>query len=196
MNKKILGIIIVITGLIIIALIIYYFFFFNPAPTETQINPVQNLPTNVVIPESNEVVPTTVNISNEIIAHKFGQKDLERLAISFTERFGSYSNQSNFGNIRDLKIFMTIKMQSWADNYIKEQSQKEYTGIYYGVTTKAISTEVKSFDESAGVSQILVKNQQKISTGDTDNTSTSYKNLLINFVKENGSWKADEALWQ
>lgn len=39
--------------------------------------------------------------------------------MSFAERFGSFSNQSNYGNFTDLSIMMTEAMNNWAKKMLK-----------------------------------------------------------------------------
>ena len=120
------------------------------------------------------------------------------MAASFVERFGSYSNQSNYNNINDLKIFMTKNMSNWADKFIKEQREKsQVNDIYYGITTKAVSEKVQEFDEDVGQAEILVSTRRREALGTTNNVSKTYnQNILVTFVKERGSWKVDSAYWQ
>lgn len=123
--------------------------------------------------------------------------DLKRMAASFAERFGSYSNQSNYSNIVDLRIFMSKKMVAWAENFIREQRQKSETNLYYGITTKAINEEVLDFDEDAGSASVLVQTRRREANGTINNVSNFFnQNITINFTKENGMWKVDSAIWQ
>ncbi len=194
-NRKWIPILLIIFGLLLIILIIWFLFFRNIEetpqttlpPAEVAINqPIEkvevvknNSETNVVIPENREL---TAN-------------DLSKMASSFAERFGSYSNHSNFSNILDLQIFMTEKMKNWAEKQIKE-AEEGYKDIYYGITTKAISTEVQEFDENNGKATILVTTQRKESTGNMSNSSVYYQDILITYIKEKGVWKVDSAYWQ
>ena len=122
------------------------------------------------------------------------QTTLESEAKSFAERLGSYSNQSNFANITDLKLQMTTSMQAWADKYISTNQQAAYSGHYQGVTTHAISDEVKNFNATAGQAEILV-HTQKISTNATSSPVTTYQDITITFVKQNNNWLVDNAAW-
>lgn len=200
MNRRILGISIIVIALAIIAFIVYFIFFYDfnkktvVAPTATstsQEETVVNLPT-----VNTPTTPASVSVNNNITPAPVGQDDLQRIGSAFAERFGSYSNHSNFANIKDLKIFMTAKMQAWADNYIAEQTSATYSGIYYGITTKAVSTKVNKFNDATGTGEILVKTQRIESTGTTSNNKTIYQNILIKFIKERGAWKVDSASWQ
>ncbi len=147
-----------------------------------------------LLPKEQEITtPRKALITDKII----DQRDLERIAASFVERFGSYSNQSNYRNLTDLKIYMSARMKNWADNYIKTARAKGgVSDIYYGITTKSMAQEVKLFDDDLGKAEILVKTQRREAMGTTANASTFYQNILVNFVKEKGMWKVDNAYWQ
>ena len=217
MQKKIFGFIIILVAIILLTGIVYVFFagdyFFWKIDGDNE---------NVVIDNNeNNETPKVVNINKdqinftqdkvnkdprEITINDFdatekedqmGKKDLIRIAGSFAERFGTYSNQSNFGNISSLKIFMSSKMKKWSDNFIKEQKEKNYdVSIYYGITTKVAGSELKEFDDDLGVASILVSTRRREATG----TMTNYSNIFtqdiwIAFVMENGAWKVDSAYW-
>ena len=122
---------------------------------------------------------------------------MARLASAFAERFGSFSNQSDYGNIRDLEIFMTAKLKAWADNYITEaRARANQTAIYYGIVTKAISTEVKQFDADTGQAEILVRTQRRESAGVSGNSSTFYQDISLKYAREQGVWRVDGVNWQ
>lgn len=141
--------------------------------------------------DNSEIIktPTIVELNKE---------DLMRMAASFAERFGSYSNQSNFSNISDLKIFMSEKMKKWADDFVAEQRAKtNSTDIYFGLTTKAVGKELKSYDDDVGRATVLVHTRRREASITTGNTSNIYdQSIEIIFVKENGAWKVDNAFWQ
>lgn len=201
MNKKLIGILIIIVGLIALVGVIYFMFFYNSSATEikeevkveteevqkqVQIEPTETLPKTAVI-----------NIEEQPRLDKVSEEDLKRIAASFAERLGSYSNQSNYGNIRDLKIFMSAKMKRWADNYIKEEISKNTdSSIYFGMSTKAVSEKVNNFDDRIGKAEIVVSAQRRMSTGTMINAVSLQQDIIIYFIKEGGSWKVDEAEWQ
>jgi hypothetical protein len=208
MNRKHIGLLIIILGIILILVILYIIFFssrfsFNDFINNNDNNtvvtpPVNNLP---IDDTTKEEVKKKATINIEKIKKDLidvTEDDLKQMAASFAERFGSYSNQSNFGNIEDLKIFMTKKMQVWADNFVEEQRTKsQFSGIYYGITTKAVSEEAKTFDDDAGVSSIIVSTRRREASNTTNNTTNVFNQTIkVDFIKENGAWKVDSALWQ
>lgn len=204
MDRKKIGILIVLVGLIIIALIIY-FGFMRKTTTEAPVDVV--LP-NIIgqLPGSPEVGTTTpsdkprnyqqYNVSTEE-PHKFNGDDLGKISMSFAARFGSFSNQSSYGNFTDLKILMTDNMKDWADTYVESlKKQPQNNNAYYGITTQALTYEVKKFDEAAGQAEIIVGTQRRESTEEINGGEPYMQNLSLSLLKVNGEWLFDKAYWE
>jgi len=203
MNKKLTGILIITAGLIAVGVIIYFMFFYSFSKEENLEIKNEENKINVIKDTQEQSIPQYSNSTKtdikteEKVSPNFGEENLKKMAASFAERFGSYSNHSNYSNITDLKVFMSKRMKNWADNFMSQiGANNEYSGIYYGITTRAISQEVNKFDDNTGDAEILVKTKRRESTGSMDNSSNFYQNILIKFVKETGSWKIDSADWQ
>src|SRR3989338_2613864 len=194
MNKRIWGAIIVIIGLLLIAAIIFFLFFYKPSASQ----PVADRPAAT---EPRAVSTEPAGTSNPATAEQtaplpkkteVNQDDLARMASAFAERFGSFSNQSDYGNLRDLQIFMTAKMQAWSQNYISQaKAKKTDSSIYYGIVTKSITSQVKRFDADDGQAEILVKTQRRESAGVAGNSSTFYQDILIEYWRDRGVWRVD-----
>lgn len=206
MSRKYTGILIIIIG----ALLAWGFYYLLIGRVTTK--NVDKKISNVLSPSVSEEkidspVTTTVPTSgltsrefkNTYAAHKIGEEDLKKMAALFAERFGSYSNQSNFSNIEDLKTFMSVRMTTWADSYIAQQrkgNREKAVVIYYGITTKSILSVSKKIDDEGGVAEILVKTRRRESTMSANNSSKSFnQDISITFVKEGGNWKVDTAYW-
>lgn len=126
------------------------------------------------------------------------KSDLSRLAASFAERFGSYSNQGEFENLLDLKALSTTKMQSWIDDLIKKnQAAQGNTASYFGVTAKAVSSKITSLNEKSGSAKVVVSVQKREASGSmTENVKVSYQNLELEFKKVSEEWKVDSTTWK
>lgn len=225
MGRKIIGFLIIIFGALVLAGLVYFVFVGNfsfagifdkfmskPATTEEPSNitqtpvkventdpkPIKKDPVKII---ANNPVAIEVEDENEVQPadpQKFTKVDLMRMASSFAERFGSFSNHSNFSNIKDLKIYMSQRMKKWADQYIMEKSQEMgSTDLYYGITTKAIAEEVKDLDEDTGQAIVEVSTRRREATSSTSNTSNVFnQKIIILFTNEGGAWKVDDANWQ
>ncbi len=206
MNKKLLGVIIVITSVAILSGIVYVMFLNTSEKTaEKEVSEVseefsgeeEQKESLFPVKPIKEEIRTIIHSETQVAKPEVTEADLRRMAGLFAERFGSYSNQSNYGNISDLKIFMSSRMQEWADDYIGQIRGKEtLSTLYYGITTKAIFQEVVTFDNNVGTAQVLVKALRREATGTMANATSFYQDVIISFVKEGGVWKVDSANWQ
>ena len=190
-GKKLAAILIIILALIILIGLVY-FMFLAPAPEEPPaVNPpaaANKLPVPEVV---TDVTPPPAR--REAVT----EDDLKRLASSFVERYGSYSNQSGYANTRELEIFMSQSMKAWANNYVEQaRSQNKPTDIYYGLTTKSVVVITKQFDEYAGRAEFNVQTQRKESTAVGANFRTFQQNALVAMIKEGGAWKVDGVKWE
>lgn len=199
-TKRLLAILVIILALVILAVIIYFLFFYNFGDDIRVF-----LREKEIIKEEEEIekkqvvkkIPAKEEKVIEASKEEVERANLQKTASSFAERFGSYSNHSDYENITDLKVFMSKKMAVWADEFIEEsKAEGNYEDVYQGVVTKAVSSEVLSINESLGRAEVLVKTQKIKSSGTTSNTSTGYEDILIIFIKEDGIWKIDSAYWQ
>jgi hypothetical protein len=201
-NRQKIGLIIVIVGLIILFVLVYFSFFNNPKEEETiETTATTNLSQ---LPSGSEAPATTTDtrprnytqydLSKEK-THQFNANDLAKMAMAFSERFGSFSSQSNYGNFTDLRIFMTDSLKDWADGYVDKLRQENKDSDYYGIITRALTTEVKSFDDGAGQAQVIVTTERSESA-ETINSGTPYTQKLdLRFLKVNGEWLVDEVYW-
>ncbi|MFA4942269.1 MAG: hypothetical protein WC564_01360 [Patescibacteria group bacterium] len=200
-DKKRLGIFIIGTSLIIVIVIAVFMYIFNQRQKAANevVTPVQTeADANKLLKDALNNVPKP-QYSFDATAEgnrAFNSEDLRKLAMSFAERFGSFSNQANYGNIEDLKIFMTPKMQSWANDYVASLNQQDKNNTnYYGITSIAISGTVKSFDDKAGTAEILVTTQRREVAGSGEPKVFS-QDILVVFEKVKEEWKASSATWQ
>ena len=128
---------------------------------------------------------------------EFTRTDLKKLASSFAERYGSYSNHSQFSNLKDLEIFMTQSMQKRARQYIKEHIQKDYSSkYYYGISTRSISSQIKEFYKDEGRANIVVTTQRTETEEKKDKEEVFNQKIELQVLKVDGDWKMDSASWQ
>lgn len=201
-NRKTIGLLFVLLGLLVIAAIIY-FVFMKKAATEEPLTPGTNNPISQ-LPAGEEKGTTTpsdkprrteYDLTKEP-THSTNAADLAQRSKSYAERLGSYSTQSDYGNFTDLKIYMTASLQAWADKYVAEQKASAKSDSYYGITAKALTTEVKSFDDAAGTAEIIVTTERRESTEKIGGGEPFTQKLDLSFLKVNGEWLMDKAYWE
>lgn len=111
----------------------------------------------------------------------------------FVERFGSYSNEADFQNIRDVIPLMS---QAFGAATTADLATKKQPTGFYGITTRVITVKVVSQDEKAGTATIDLSTQRVEENGSAQNTKTKYQDVELTFVKESGVWKIDSATWR
>ncbi len=199
-NRKTISFILIFLGLAIIAAILYLLFMKKAPVSEVPAGTVTPSGQITVVDEIGTTTPsdqprrTVYDISKET-AHAINADDLAKRAAAHAERFGSYSTQSGYSNFTDLKMYMTPSLQTWADKFVAEQEAAAKTDAYYGITTNALTTEIKSFDDKAGTAQITVMTERRESTETIGGGSPFKQTLDISFLRINDEWLMDKAYW-
>lgn len=203
-NKKKIIWLIIILLLLILALLL--FFYWRQTRVSEPVQPIVNL--NEIVPLN--TAPATFNSpSPAVIGDLQGLNNLPEVATpqeqadvlftasAFAERFGSYSNQSDFSNLDQLESFMTDSMNNWVKTY-KEELRTKYPdqNIYYAIETKAISTDTSGFDQVSGRGDVIVKTQRQEFKDSPVNPRVYYQNIRLNLLQESGVWKVNGAYWQ
>lgn len=151
----------------------------------------------VAQPAATEQSPATPTITSQIYKQeqetRNGSSDVIAFSKMFTERYGSYSNQANFQNIRDVIPLMSASFGSKTESDLKN---KKAPDTFYGVTTRVITVKVVKSDEKAGTATVDLTTQQEEEIGSAQNTSVKYQDIELTFVKESGVWKVDSATWR
>lgn len=120
---------------------------------------------------------------------------LQKMSTAFVERFGSYSNQSDFENLEDLKPFMSRGFKIWTDDFVNEnRKQADETAIYYGITTKSLKATLIDFSLFSVKFKISTQRQEVF--GASVNSNVYYQDIDMELVNEAGVWKVDKATWQ
>lgn len=106
----------------------------------------------------------------------------------FAERYGSYSNQSDFQNLRDLLPLMTQRYRDETEAKLAKPSPPAEE--YLGVTSLKISSKIETEDTAVGKASVSVLTQQTKTVG-TDAPEVGYKTYVVRLVKSGKDWKVD-----
>ncbi|KKQ55569.1 MAG: hypothetical protein US74_C0027G0007 [Parcubacteria group bacterium GW2011_GWA2_38_13] len=159
----------------------------SPANSENANFSNINLSANIAIPNSTPVIVTEKPST---------QSTLEAIARTFAEKFGSFSTMGNFENIYDVEFFMTADMKEWAKKYIVDNAV-EPGAEFYGVTTRALKTEIVVMDDDETQAQIVVTTQREETRGSiTGRSNIIYQKIAIDFLKIENEWKVNAANWR
>ncbi len=149
--------------------------------------------------KTEEEVTTNINVAEEVVeeaeSKEMDEEDfVQQLAKSFTERYGSFSNQNDYENLLDLKIYMTNKMQKEVDEFIEANKAEEgEEQAYYGITTKVLTLNKLSLEDDKG--EYNVSCQRKEAKGLEGGSRTYTESAKIEFKKVDGQWKVHSFTW-
>jgi len=194
MDRRFVGFFFIGLGIIILILIIYFLFFFkfNKAVPEAPKPVVTEKPIVKTVVEPPKILEVKQATKEDL-----DQEAVKRLAASFAERFGSYSNHSNFQNMEDLKLFMTDKMKAWSSDFVKTQTLKQAGKTeYYGITTQAVTKKMLEYNDAAGTAKVLIQAQRREMVGQSIEPNSFAQAIEVTLLKQNGSWKVDQAYWK
>lgn len=154
----------------------------------------QNTNSNLnALPNSNQPQGNT-NVVNVNLGGEPRPDEDRVLALgrSFTERYGSFSNQNDFENLERLMIYMTKRLQTETNQFIASQEGKD-NSVYYGVTTSVVSLSVEKLEAQRSV--VLVDTRRRESK-EGSTTEVFSQTARIVLVKEAGEWLVDKFEWQ
>ncbi len=142
--------------------------------------------------------PAAANLApeerTEIQKQRSRELEARRVAQSFLERYGSFSNQGNFENISDLEPLMTVNMKKVAANYVREQkSLYPAEKGYYGITTRALTSALSAMSESRVI--VTIGTQRQESAGSSETPRILYQEATLQLVKIGSVWKIDDVSW-
>lgn len=143
-----------------------------------------------------EITTSTEEIETDFEVSTTEEVELQRvinLSSLFAERFGSYSNQGDFENVRDTMPLMTSSLQAWAETYIRDNTPAD-TSVYSGISTKALASEVVEFDTAAGRAEVNVQTQRTEAT--SEGTRTFNQVLNVELVKSGNEWLINSIQWR
>ena len=180
--------ILIVVGILVIILILLLLWFLRGRAPATTPQPVTTPhPTTTVSPA---VTPAAQQAA---VAAKVQNAGVETVAKLFVERYGSYSTEAQFQNVKDVLPIVTAAYGA--------QLQAQIAGAptptaYYGVDTVVLSVAVDQMDDAAGTAHAKVSTQRNESKGSPQNVTVSYQTMVLTFAKEGGQWKVASSKWE
>lgn len=113
---------------------------------------------------------------------------IRQQAKTFIERYGSYSSENNYDNIREVESLVTGSL--WKT--LSARLNVKPAGTFVGVTTRVFSTELTAYEkDKATVALKTVKTETK---GETVNDYQ--QDATVNLVKSGDKWLVDGFEWK
>lgn len=179
-------IIIISAVVVLLIILIILLIFFNPLKKPAVVT-LEEEATPIVNQVEQLPPPSPARVEGE----KNYPLGLEPLAMSYAERFASYSTDAQSKNLEDLKPLSTVKMQAFINEFINASPAD--SGSYEAVEAKALNSQlIYSKDSQAVVSVSLQLNKF---SGDKADFTTDYDKLELRAVKSGDEWKIDEVRW-
>lgn len=182
-------IILLAIGLLVILGIIIYFVLQETDKPEKKVDetaPVAKLD----VPEVKDKLIKPIESEEEVVA-----KDVRPVAIAFVERFGTYTNDSNYESIRGIKSIMTPSMVDWTETVYLPKLETEHpvNGFFYRITAKAPVVQV--LESSATSAKVKLTTQREEQIG-TEKPRAFLQEIILDFINEDNTWLVDAAYWQ
>lgn len=142
-------------------------------------------------PRSNTALPINSPVqSNE--PEKNLEMELQTLSRSFAERFGSYSSNNPYMNLKDLRFFMTKELWKEVSKIMKQPLP---SNDYYGVTSRAIHVQTVSLSEAERSGEFRVLLQRKESKAGKGPV-IAYQSLRLKMSASGDDWLVSSYQWE
>ncbi|EKD76539.1 MAG: hypothetical protein ACD_43C00068G0002 [uncultured bacterium] len=197
MNKRILITIVVAAGVLLLGALIILIIVLRRQPvvdstsTNTNIN-TTTTQTNTAVTTNTNAVVTNDATTNTIVPALDDESALRRVINNFSERFGSYSTDTNYENIELTRSLMTETMSKTADSIINKDEQKQTE--FYSIESKVMNTTLTDYTPDATGATAEVSVRQTIIAGQA-NPSYQNKTARLTLVKVKDTWKVDSFRW-
>ncbi len=115
------------------------------------------------------------------------KNSVEQLAKIFVERYGSYSTDNEFQNIKESESLVTKSLWTKISAGMNIKPGKDFVGV----TTKVISASIADWTASKATVQLrLMREENKNGV-----VSTRYQNATVEMVKQGNVWLANALVW-
>lgn len=185
---------IIIISLLIATIIIIVIFalWLLLKPKEAPMNLIQKSTSTIQVGEKKvESVILESADTKRIQEEKQYPLGVKQVAMTFAERYASYSKDEPIKNIEDLQSLTTADFYS---AILQAAKKRKSIDSFYGYSAKALATKLISYNQSEVVIEVSLQIEQIIETGDRGNVV--YRTLKVNLIKVNEEWKVKGASWR
>lgn len=185
MNKKNIIILVIVVVLLIVGFLVFFDFSSKKEPeNNNQKEPEETEEPNETETESE---PEKTEEEKSIEALK---SELKLKAQFFIERYGTYSSDSGYTNLKNLKPFMSDDLIEIVQERIDQGLKGE---DYFSFSTQTGSVELVDFKKDEKTEFLIEVQEKKISDKET---ITKQNNVNLVFINQEGQWKVDEINYQ
>jgi len=173
--------------LLVLLIFLLWWWFGGVAPVEPVVVP-RTIDDTVVLPsrQPTEIVPSPIP---EVPVISDGELQIMTLARNFAERYGSWSTDTDFQNLRDLFPNITNTLQRRFESTIASAATPQE---YKGFQTKALNVRVTSLEATTAEATVVTQRAETLSDL---SQNIKYENLDVSMVKIGDFWYVDNATW-
>jgi hypothetical protein len=182
-------------GAIVIAAILV-FIFWPSKPSAPATNANTNASASALAPSPAVNVNVNINAPSAprpISDEEKAASEPKTIAMTFAERFDSYSSQSNLKNLTDLAPLVTSDSYKFIDTTYRTKLKKSFPAgnAYLGVSAQVVSVRQVSYD---GKSADFLLNMQESWTGTVNDAK--YPTLEVKLEKDGDTWLVNDFKWK
>lgn len=157
----------------------------TPTTTDNIID-TTNFPAQLTQPAAT-TVPAGVTVKPPT-SEEVQKNAAQQMAKIFIERYGSYSTDNDYQNIREVETLVTPNL--WA-TLSKKIGAPINGGEFYGVTTKAITTSIVDWAKTSAAVEInTMRTENK-----NGNILTSNQKVKVTVLQSGDQWVVDKFEW-
>ncbi len=200
MDRRRKSLLIILTAFIVLVILVY-FLVQSLGPKDLIVEPYINQDIDDAPVNTSEVIVAQVEqgtVGSDVVSSGDTSlnSELTRVAAMFTERFGTYSNQGDFDNAEDLKVFMSDELYSWATGYFASLKKELASNTeYYGMNTRSIAVKTNSLDTEKGIGDFSITAQRTEKSASAEST-VKYQTFAMKMIFNGETWKIDFVKWE
>ena len=118
------------------------------------------------------------------------EEQLVSLAESYTQIYGTFT-EGNYSNLESLSDFMSTEYREETNAWLETKIGQPSFSPTYGIMTEIVISKIINFE--LGYAEVLVVAERIKTNVRTLAEESYYQNCLIQFIKENNTWKVDKA---
>lgn len=188
-------ILVIAAGVLLLAVIILLLVARSQTPQAIDTTNETTTAVDTTTSTTTETTGTTTTPDTDVVINDAIVDDassITRLARNFTERYTSYSTDTNYANIEESRDMMTAQMSIQADQVIANDQQDNT--VFYSVVSQATNVLLTDFVAGATGATIEVSVRQTLTTGQANPTYQN-RTARLTMKKEGVTWKVDSFRW-
>lgn len=118
-----------------------------------------------------------------------------QLAMTFAERYGSFSSEGNFVNVEDVYPLMTERYQRRSEAEVARQRATGTPTAFHSTTTVVIRADVDLPSGETSTTAVVQVTTQRTEARGGQAPRTYGQNLTVKLLKAGDEWRVDDAVW-